>query len=887
MVTDEKVALRSPIGSLALSALTFTVIFITHIFNVGLDLLVSALLGLLIYYRQEYSTYLLLAGLTIPLYAFLRSDASSVAPSNLSNFYVIAGILFLVAFIPPNVDWLGGMAGILCAILLVNNYFLPLILPVVAVLSVFRSLKSAAVATTEIALLGVFVKFMQFENLNQFSGSAAMTLLSYPLSHQTYSFLTYILTAIFGGYISSVLGSVYLSFIPVYFVIAVIITLITAFLARKYIGRLVLGPFSRVISAGLVGAVGSLLIFNLSSITLISTVAAMVLALVYLLLKPAFGTRPSFSISDIRSVFSPPAFVQSMEFDEKEGIIVNDRPGKSGKMAGVWNRLSGMEEVKQDLYRSVVLPIRNKDEAKRFGVRPAKGILLYGPPGTGKTTILRGLAGFLGVRYVEINPGEVLSKWFGESEQKMKKAFDSALSNPPCLVVIDEIDGLGRSRDTDSSDSGTTQRVLNVILMSMDSIFRSQDDVIVVATTNRLDIMDKALLRPGRFDKIIYVGPPGVEGRARIFEGYLAGNKAVDDRLDYKRLAEISERFTGADIEGVVNSVMASTFYRSVQSGNQKKSKTDTQGGKGQVVITQEILEEAIKSTRPSVTFSMLEEYERFRAEYQRERKIQKGWESEIPDVRFDEIGNLEKVKEELKEAFELPLKEPELMEKLKIRPVKGILLHGPPGNGKTLLAKAVATEFSANFFVVSGAELSKGQPSQAAARIKELFNVARDNVPSIVFIDEIDQIAPDRSNPIAEMFIPVTNQLLTELDGIRELKGVMVLAATNRPESIDKALLRANRLEKHIEIPYPDEESRKKILEVCLRGVVVSPDVSVEDIAKRCEGFSGADVQDLVNEAKKSVVRRRMSGSGGDESIGIADFESASKSRNSTKLKQ
>ncbi len=232
------------------------------------------------------------------------------------------------------------------------------------------------------------------------------------------------------------------------------------------------------------------------------------------------------------------------------------------------------------------------------------------------------------------------------------------------------------------------------------------------------------------------------------------------------------------------------------------------------------------------------------------------------------------------------PLLKPELMEKLKIRPVKGILLHGPPGNGKTLLAKTAATEFSSNFFVVSGAELSNGQPSQAAARIKDLFNVARDNVPSIVFIDEIDQIAPDRSNPLAEMFIPVTNQLLTELDGIRELKGVMVLAATNRPKSINKALLRANRLKKHIEIPYPNEESRKKILEVCLCGVMLSPEVSIDDIANRCSGYSGANIQDLVNEAKKSVVRRRMNGSGGDESIGMADFESAFESRNSTKLK-
>jgi transitional endoplasmic reticulum ATPase len=246
----------------------------------------------------------------------------------------------------------------------------------------------------------------------------------------------------------------------------------------------------------------------------------------------------------------------------------------------------------------------------------------------------------------------------------------------------------------------------------------------------------------------------------------------------------------------------------------------------------------------------------------------------------FQDIGDLEYAKEQLREAFELPLKEPELMEKLKVRPVKGVLLYGPPGNGKTLLAKAAATEFSANFFVISGADLSRGNPAHAAARIKELFNIARDNVPSIIFIDELDQIAPNRSSIASEIFVPVTNQLLDELDGIRELKGVMVLASTNRPDSVDPALLRANRLEKHIEIPFPDEAARLKIMEVCLKGVAVSDGVSLDKYAKATDGFSGADIQEFVNEAKKSVLRRKIKGDQAAEAITESDFEEGLKAK-------
>ena len=292
--------------------------------------------------------------------------------------------------------------------------------------------------------------------------------------------------------------------------------------------------------------------------------------------------------------------------------------------------------------------------------------------------------------------------------------------------------------------------------------------------------------------------------------------------------------------------------------------------------VTQEMFENAIKTTQASIDSATLEEYERFRVEFQRERRIRKGWESEISDVRFEDIGDMEAQKEELREIFELPIQRPELFEELKMRPVKGVLLHGPPGCGKTLLAKALATEISANFFVVSGGEIARKGAANAATQVKDLFNLAKDNSPAIVFIDEVDQIAPDRSNPMGALYTPVTTQLLTELDGVKELKGVWVLAATNRPEVLDPALLRANRLEKHIEIPLPDEKARAAILTVCLRDVKLGDGVSVEEIAKNTVGFNGADLQELVNEAKKRVLRRVVRGDAAPHVVGKEDFEDA-----------
>ena len=879
MSATETIVKKSPVGSAFVSAFTFVSLFYLGTFSLGIDLLAALAVGLVSYYAQKYSPLLLVAFLLIPLYEILRPFSSSVNSTNVGAFFTLTVFLVIVALSVTAGDWLGALVGLWLGLFLLNGYTLLIVIPAVVALAFFRSVRSAAIAAAELSLFGVFYQVAAYIGYHPFPLTSGAGTLFSTAPTNAYGLLMGIISIASGGSASSFYSYVSLSFVPIFFVIAMIITLVAAYIGVRYGYRMRIGPSSGIVSAAIVSLIGSALIFNEYSYVAGSIVVVIIIGLLYLVLKPTLGPRPMLSISAVKAVFSPPAFIQAGEYGEGDYIRINEKPGKSAVMKESWSRLTGMDAVKEELLKSIVLPMKNRDEAKRFGVKPAKGILLYGPPGTGKTTTLRGLAAYLGMRYIEVNPGSVLSKWYGESEQKVKGIFDNALGNPPSIIAIDEIDGIGKTRTEESGDSGTSQRLLNVILMGMDSVFKSDADVVLVATTNKPDLLDKALLRAGRFDKIIYVGPPDEKARRDIFELYLKGKAAVDQGIDYDKLAKMSERFTGADIEGLVNKVLSSTFYDSVK-GRQKKDRNREGKDSSPAVVTQQMLEDAIKSTRPSIGFAMLEEYERFRVEYQRERQIQKGWESGIQNVMFQDIGDLEYAKEQLREAFELPLKEPELMEKLKVRPVKGVLLYGPPGNGKTLLAKAAATEFSANFFVISGADLSRGNPAHAAARIKELFNIARDNVPSIIFIDELDQIAPNRSSIASEIFVPVTNQLLDELDGIRELKGVMVLASTNRPDSVDPALLRANRLEKHIEIPFPDEAARLKIMEVCLKGVAVSDGVSLDKYAKATDGFSGADIQEFVNEAKKSVLRRKIKGDQAAEAIKGSDFEEGLKAK-------
>ncbi|MDA4135320.1 MAG: AAA family ATPase, partial [Thaumarchaeota archaeon] len=661
------------------------------------------------------------------------------------------------------------------------SFAIALVIPTLAFISLRRGWRSGVVCLVTFSLFGVFYLVsaqiglqVPFSTYGSFFPNFAGLVSSQPFSS--------LVAGIFGNGASSSSNPIapVFDYVPIYFALVGSLVIILGTEGKKLMSRSTLdSPVGDAAILAAVTGLGSWLVFG-STVTSIGAILIVVsITLGYRLFVPVLAAKPRPpDTATAIALFPSSAAKSAIEFDEKEGIITESNPAKSKTMRDYWERTKGVAEVKEELTKAVALPIKHKAEARRFGVKTSHGVLLYGPPGTGKTTLLRGLASMLDMRYVEVNPAQILSKWYGESERKTKEVFEEAEQNPPCILALDEVDSVGRRRDSYSMDD-VTPKVLNIVLMEMDRISQGDIDVVVVGTTNKPDVLDEALLRPGRFDKVIYMGPPDERAREEIFRGYISGKEVVAKDIDFAKLAKLSERFTGADIEGLVNKVLAGAFY------DKLKSKQED------ALVTQEMFENAIRTTHASIDSSTLEEYERFRVEFQRERRIKKGWESEISDVRFEDIGDMEAEKQELREIFELPIQRPELFEELKMRPVKGVLLHGPPGCGKTLLAKALATEISANFFVVSGGEIAREGASNAATQIKDLFNLAKDNSPAIVFIDEVDQIAPDRSNPMGALYAPVTTQLLTELDGVKELKGVWVLAATNRPEVLDPALLR------------------------------------------------------------------------------------------------
>ncbi|MEM1626016.1 MAG: ATP-binding protein [Sulfolobaceae archaeon] len=493
-----------------------------------------------------------------------------------------------------------------------------------------------------------------------------------------------------------------------------------------------------------------------------------------------------------------------------------------------WNDIYDSKEIKQRL----------EEIAREVEKGKAYGVILFGPPGTGKTVMAKALASKLKWSYFELKPSRILSKWYGESELLLETFLDEVEKSAPSILLIDEFDSFAMSREGEIHE--VTHRLVNILLNRLQEFHDKKVKVLVIATTNLPQEIDEAFLRPGRFDEIIYVPLPDRNSREEIWRGYIKR-----DDIDYKKLSESSERFSPADIKNVVEYV-----------NSRVKNPT-----------TQDFLK-AITEYKPSVSISTLIRFENLARKYSRYKIGIKIF--GIPEVKWEDLGDLEEIKRIIRESVELPLLNKELAKMLNIKPVKGILLYGPPGVGKTSIAKAIANELRATFIEISGEELSRAGPIKAVEIIAEKFYIAIDNSPSVIFIDEIDMIA--RFREINE-WRNVLTELLRQMDGLREVEDVIVIGSTNRPWDIDPALLRAGRFDKIVYVPPPNEEARKKILKVLLKDLQVDEE-TIEKVAKRTEGFVPADLKLLVDEIKRNLLKEAIESGKIRTSISYSDFE-------------
>ncbi|HLC69318.1 MAG TPA: AAA family ATPase [Candidatus Bilamarchaeaceae archaeon] len=499
------------------------------------------------------------------------------------------------------------------------------------------------------------------------------------------------------------------------------------------------------------------------------------------------------------------------------------------------------EDVKQELLDAILLPLEKKELSFTYGIKPPSGILLFGPPGTGKTMLMRALAKELRYGFYYIKSSDILSMWYGESEKNVSEIFSIAQKSSPSILFFDEIDSIGKKRTMYGSDD-VAPRVLSVLLQEMDGM-KTGKPILVVGATNVPHQLDPALLRPGRFDKIIYMHLPPPEARAEIFRVHLRKVPLADD-IDFEKLTRKTNRFSGADIKNAV------------QEAVNLAAKEASRSGKVIPVSISHLLK-VLSTIKPSTSIAALDDYERFKLDF--ERRVG-GKEEEKPRediVKWEDVAGLADVKDALLEAIQLPLLHEEEMQRLNVKPSKGILLYGPPGTGKTLIAKAASNELKASFQVLSGAELLREGYGRAVGVIKEIFNRARENTPAIIFVDEIETIAPARGS--SGIGNEILGQFLTELDGIRELKGVVLIGATNRPGIMDPAILRPGRFDKLFYIPPPDKATRVEVFRIHLGQFAT--DANLDKLAGATEGYSGADIAAICQDIKMQVLRKKIAG--------------------------
>jgi transitional endoplasmic reticulum ATPase len=546
---------------------------------------------------------------------------------------------------------------------------------------------------------------------------------------------------------------------------------------------------------------------------------------------PYFGGRLTFQVIGV----TPGPGVDAVLVTQKTVFHIAER-GETlrGVPQVTYEDIGGLKEEIQKVREMIELPLRHPEIFEKLGIEAPKGVLLYGPPGTGKTLLAKAVANESNAHFISISGPEIMSKFYGESEARLREIFKETKEKAPSIIFIDEIDSITPKREEVTGE--VERRVVSQLLSLMDGL-EARGKVIVIAATNRPNAIDPALRRPGRFDREIEIKVPDKRGRLEILQIHTR-NMPLDSDVNQEKIASVSHGFVGADLEYLCKEAAMKCLRRLLPELNLEDEKIPPETLE-KLIISMADFENAIKEVMPS---AMREVY------------------LESPDVEWVDIGGLDEVKRELQEAVEWPLRYPDLYTKLGHSVPKGILMHGPSGTGKTMLAKAVATESEANFISVKGPELLSKWIGESERGIREIFRRARQAAPCVVFFDEIDSIAPIRGmegvNAGTERMV---SQLLTEMDGIQELNGVVIIAATNRLDMIDSALLRPGRFDKIVFVPKPDIATRLKILEIYAKEKPLTSDVNLQRIAELTDGFSGADMSAVANTAISLVLHEYL----------------------------
>ncbi len=497
--------------------------------------------------------------------------------------------------------------------------------------------------------------------------------------------------------------------------------------------------------------------------------------------------------------------------------------------------VGGLDREIQKVREMVELPLRHPSLFKRLGIDPPKGVLLRGPPGCGKTLLAKAVANESEANFISINGPEIMSKFYGESEKKLRKIFIEAEEKSPSIIFIDEIDAIAPKRETVTGE--VERRVVAQLLALMDGL-HSRGRVIVIGATNRPNSLDSALRRPGRFDREIEIKVPNEKGRREIFQIHTR-NMPLDRKISLKEYSKITHGFVGADISAVCREAAMSALRRYLPRIDLESEIIDPELLE-EIEVTKEDFDEALKEVLPSGIREVF---------------------VEVPNVHWDQVGGLDDLKQRLIEAVDWPLSNPQIFKRMGIRPPKGILLFGPPGCGKTLLARAVATESKANFISIKGPELLSKWVGESEKAIREVFRKAKMAAPCIIFFDEFDSIAPSRGRYTSDSGVTekVLSQFLTELDGLEINKDIIVIAATNRPDILDPALIRPGRIDRILLVPPPEAKGRLEILKLFTEKMPLASNLKLEDLLTLTEGFSGADIESWCREAAMNSLRENM----------------------------